>query len=94
MAMPIARTVGAHRAYRRARRWASLVMGIAFPLVRVELCWFPVVDGSGGLALGILWSALFCGGCWGIWVGSASLAGWCRGAESDAAAAGEAKRAV
>lgn len=64
MAMPIARTVGAHRAYRRARRWASLVMGIAFPLVLVELCWFPVVDGSGGLALrhtlvgSVLWRLL------------------------------------
>jgi bacteriorhodopsin len=84
MEEPSGRAASARRAYHGARWWATWVMGLAFPLVLVELCWIPLTNGRGSVLLGmlgVLGSVLFCGGCWAIWVGAASLVGWCRGAE-------------
>ena len=75
---PRSRAAAARRADRGARRWAPIVMGVAFPLVLVALSFAPVVRGRGSLPLSVLRSLLLCGACWCVWVGAAALAGWCR----------------
>lgn len=71
------RAEAAVAAYRRARWWATRVMGLSFPLVLWETCWVPL-SGRGSWALGIGAAVLFCAFFWAFWIGCAVAVAWCR----------------
>ncbi|AWM35694.1 hypothetical protein C1280_00750 [Gemmata obscuriglobus] len=64
-------------AYRRARWWATRVMGLSFPFVLGEACVAPL-SGRGGWLVGIGAAVLFCAFFWAFWIGCAVTAAWCR----------------
>lgn len=64
-------------AYRRARWWATRVIGLSFPFVLGEMCWAPL-SGRGNWALSIGAAVLFCSFFWAVWIGCAVVVAWCR----------------